>query len=156
MTYPSIKVADRIIQIANDCGEQLNSVTKLLKLVYIAHGIHLAKTGSPLIDDRVEAWKYGPVVRSVYLKFHSQMRHVLKPISEEDAKQELDNTSEEIVQEVCRKYKNTDYSKLSILTHRTGTPWDKVTDDPNFRFYSVISNEIIKEYYKKSLHPGTT
>lgn len=42
----------------------------LVKRVYIAHGLALAYRHKGLIDprfDKVEAWKYGPVIPSVYL-----------------------------------------------------------------------------------------
>ena len=33
---------------------------KLHKLVYFAHGWHLALKGEPLIDETLQAWDYGP------------------------------------------------------------------------------------------------
>ncbi|MDR1041744.1 MAG: DUF4065 domain-containing protein [Deltaproteobacteria bacterium] len=39
---------------------------KLQKLLYFAQGWHLAYYDVPLFEDPIEAWKYGPVVRSVY------------------------------------------------------------------------------------------
>ena len=38
----------------------------LQKLVYLAHGWTLAVTGDPLVEDRFEAWDYGPVIRKLY------------------------------------------------------------------------------------------
>ena len=42
---------------------------KLVKLVFLAHGWRLGCKGDPLIREQVEAWKYGPIVRSVYDAF---------------------------------------------------------------------------------------
>lgn len=52
--------------------EELNYVTqmKLQKMVYIAHGYHLARYDSPLIEETFEAWKFGPVVPSIYREYN--------------------------------------------------------------------------------------
>ena len=39
---------------------------RLQKLLYYAHGCHLATRGVPLFSDRIEAWSNGPVVRIVF------------------------------------------------------------------------------------------
>src|SRR5687768_7143135 len=39
---------------------------KLQKELYIAHGIHLAVTGRPLVGGGFKAWQYGPVSPDVY------------------------------------------------------------------------------------------
>lgn len=46
-------------------GCPVEVVLKLIKLVYI----HLGVNKKPLIRENVEAWKYGPVIRSVYDAF---------------------------------------------------------------------------------------
>ena len=63
--YRSIAVA------ANWFIQSLPSLTplKLQKLIYYAHGWHLAIRNAPLIDEVIEAWEYGPVVPNVYHEF---------------------------------------------------------------------------------------
>ena len=39
---------------------------KVQKLVYYAHGWHLGLADAPLIGELVEAWRWGPVIRSLY------------------------------------------------------------------------------------------
>ena len=39
---------------------------QVIKMVYIAHGYSLAILGEPLVEEAVEAWRYGPVLPSVY------------------------------------------------------------------------------------------
>ena len=43
---------------------------KVQELVYLASGEHLAIKGEPLIDEQVEAWRYGPVIPSLHHAFH--------------------------------------------------------------------------------------
>ena len=44
---------------------------KMQKLVYLAHGWHLAIHDRPLISENFEAWPYGPVEEDLY--------HIFKP-----------------------------------------------------------------------------
>jgi len=46
---------------------------KLQKLVYYAHGWHLALNNEPLIDEQVECWQYGPVISSLFHEFKIQL-----------------------------------------------------------------------------------
>ena len=45
------------------------TILPLIKMVYISHGCNLAFYNEPLFKEPVEAWKYGPVVPSVYYAF---------------------------------------------------------------------------------------
>lgn len=40
--------------------------TEILKLVYLAHGWHLESGLGPLVDDRFEAWEFGPVLPNLF------------------------------------------------------------------------------------------
>ena len=42
---------------------------KLQKLLYYMQGFHVGKTYSPLFPEDIEAWQYGPVIRSVWYEF---------------------------------------------------------------------------------------
>lgn len=48
---------------------------KLQKLCYLAQGWHLTWLGDPLFDDEIKAWRYGPVVYSLYRE-HAGSRHL--------------------------------------------------------------------------------
>ena len=56
------------------------TLLQLIKLVYLAHGWHLGLTGRPLISETVQAWKYGPVIKSLYDRFK---RYDSQPLDED-------------------------------------------------------------------------
>lgn len=49
-------------------GDTISNL-KMQKLLYYAQGYFLALYKTPLFEDKIEAWKYGPVVKSIYDKF---------------------------------------------------------------------------------------
>ena len=123
---------------------------KLNKLVYIAHGINLAVTSTPLIDEPVQAWKYGPVIASIYHEFkkfgNSPIREYAPPITN------ILFTKEQklVVQEVWNRYKLMTPMYLSFLTHQDGTPWSQYWN-PSISG-QIIPDEEIKKYYRKFLN----
>lgn len=70
MAYPAALIA---YAFSRKGIEEHNFVTqmKLQKMVYFAHGYHLAKYKEPLILEFFEAWKFGPVVQSLYSIYRS-------------------------------------------------------------------------------------
>ena len=66
--YDVRAIANWFLDRAKKDGEQLTSM-KLQKLAYVSHGWHLAFYEEPLIHEAVEAWKWGPVFRSLYREF---------------------------------------------------------------------------------------
>src|SRR5258708_6687363 len=66
--FNSVAVANWFVEKANQGGKPV-TLMKLLKLVYFAHGWHLALTKKPLIKEEIEAWKFGPVAPDVYHVF---------------------------------------------------------------------------------------
>src|SRR5690348_2726800 len=68
MPYDPRAVANYFLDLASVDGESISPL-KLQKLLYFGHGWHLAITGEPLLSERIRAWKYGPVVESIYYQF---------------------------------------------------------------------------------------
>ena len=66
--YSAIAVANCFLDIADAQSRPITPL-KIQKLVYIAHGWHLAIYEEPLIVELVEAWKWGPVIPLLYHEF---------------------------------------------------------------------------------------
>lgn len=161
MEHP-IAIANYFIKKSFEDGTGLTPM-KLLKLVYIAHGWHLGLAGEPLIGERVEAWKYGPVVPSVYDEFkHYGDRNISKLAYFNERGQLVSPLPNEatlpFLDEVWQVYKEYNGLQLSTLTHQPGTPWDVVWNRQGGRDRkgAEITNDLIAAYYKtKTEHAET-
>lgn len=159
-------VANYFVHRASARGDELTPM-QLLKLVYIAHGWHLAWHDLPLFGDDVEAWRHGPVIASVYHAFKKygrepitrptygdydlvidigllepEDRHIRpRPISARFTEQER-----QTMDEVFRAYQGISGLQLSKLTHQHESPWEQVYRTGE---NVVIKNTLIKDHYKK-------
>ena len=132
----------------------------LNKLPYIAHGFCLALTNKPLSNEEPEAWPYGPVFKSIFNKFKPLGNVIKKEIIKKEI---IENDSElgnyksfsevetGIIQQVVINYKEKCGWTLSDLTHQKGSPWYQVWHKNKQKSGHVISNEVIKKYYKNLL-----
>lgn len=137
---------------------------KLQKLVYIAHGWHLAITDGALIYERVEAWPYGPVIPDLYhaLKHcgHAPIRERLTdvdlstfdvvPASLLSGANPATDETQNIVNRVWSSYGPLTALQLSTMTHKPGTPWDTVAKQHNTKQPRgfVIEQELIRDHYR--------
>lgn len=81
MKENALAVANYFVELAEKEGKPI-TLLGLVKRVYIAHGFSLALFHKSLLDprfDKVEAWRYGPVIPSVY---HSFKQNRANPITE--------------------------------------------------------------------------
>lgn len=134
---------------------------KLLKLVYIAHGWHLALHNDVLVDENVLAWPYGPVFRDLYRATRKYNRRLVAevPMSDREyvltrkGKSGIGDKGIDIIKAVSERYIGNSGWDLTLMTHKTGTPWHKtykkhdgISDGP------VIENYLIQEYYTHLLN----
>lgn len=155
---PAKAVANYFIELAK--SEQV-SITqmKIQKLVYIAHGWHLALLERPLVRERIEAWRWGPVIPDLY---HDLKEFGNQPVTREAVEIMIDGTIVEVraprigfsdgdtdktkvlLDRVWKVYRRYTAAQLSEMTHRNGTPWQETAR--NLKTY--IPNEMIQKYYK--------
>lgn len=145
--YDSRQIANCLIKLAKERGE-IMSITRLLKLAYMAHGWTLAIIEKPLVNDYVQAWRYGPVIPSIYYAFRPYGIDKLNPIQlvEESA---IESDVNKLLVSVYELYRNLNASQLSALTHIKGGPWH-ATYVPNKRNI-IIPNNLISDHFKDKL-----
>jgi uncharacterized phage-associated protein len=151
-----IAVANYFVQKSLADGTALTPM-KVLKLTYISHGWYLALSanGNPLLNEAVQAWKYGPVIPSVYRAFKKYENGQILA-HERDARtgtipEITDGDVSAFLDKIWDVYKHYSGLQLSTLTHKDNTPWDTVwnKNDGKSRMSVVIPNDIIKEYYQR-------
>lgn len=152
--YSATTVANEFIALAEGAGRPLTPM-QINKLTYIAHGFSLAVFRRPLIREAVEAWKYGPVIPSVYRKLK---RFGSSVVDEQIAPpflgraELLDDDDKKLIRIVFDKYGYLTGSQLSHLTHKPGTPWE-VNYTPG-EYGTEIDNGLIRSHYTALLRPN--
>ena len=126
---------------------------KVQKLVYLAHGFSLALLNQPLINERIEAWPYGPVVPALYSALkHYRAQSITEELSCDDM---LDKTSGSLLSQVWSKYGNRNAIDLSMLTHEPGYAWDVARRSSKFVSWSSpeITQNLIKDEFIRRTRP---
>jgi uncharacterized phage-associated protein len=92
---------------------------KLQKLVYYSQAWHLVRHGQRLFPDEVQAWRQGPVVRSIYDRHRQRYSVAEWPWGDASA---LDEPERETVEWVVGQYGHYSAERLSRMTHHE-VPW---------------------------------
>jgi uncharacterized phage-associated protein len=167
MTISAAAVANEFLSLqAQDSSGNYPPIDhmKLQKLVFYAHAWHLAIKDTPLFDDDVEAWPWGPVIRNIYVDFHHFGRN---PIVGKKATRivktqgngnlnfafetpEITDTAvKQFLKDVWNVHKKFTGVQLSNATHAPGEPWTIVKE--NYGSLSAkpkIENELIRDIFK--------
>lgn len=140
--------------------ENIKNLTplKLIKLVYFAYGWYLAVYDKKLFCEKIEAWRYGPVIPSLYhefkefgnsavcqfaVEFAPETGEFEYPVVAQDDKDVL-----QILGAVWEIYKNRSGIELSEITHSKDSPW-------HYSFVQgenkIIEDEVIKNRAKEAI-----
>lgn len=145
--HDSRTVANRILELANEAHDTLTPM-QVLKLVYIAHGWMLGLYGRALIRDEVQAWQYGPVIPRLYNAMRSfRGRPVDAKLNGANPFDSLNETEDDLIQQVYRRYGKMTGPALSRLTHAQNTPWALTYVEGEFGI--PIPTDLIEEHYSQ-------
>ena len=156
MSYDPRSIANIILDIADNSNIQITNLS-LNKIIYFIHAWYLAKTGAPLIDAKIEAWEYGPVIREVYSEFKkfgaSEINGRAYRFDVDKLQKVLcaDSVSPDdlvFIEDQFSRYGHFGVGKLVGISHEKGGPWDVVYNrsgrvNPGME----ISNELIRAYF---------
>lgn len=160
MHINAIAVANYFIQLSAEKEVPIR-LLGLIKRVYIAHGFSLALCNKSLLDDRfdvVEAWKFGPVIPSVYHTFKYNRENPISDLGEifegYDANGSQifvephleDDEAKQICEMVWNRYRSFSDFDLVALLHAKGSPWFWAYEEGR---NNLIDDEITKQHYKR-------
>lgn len=152
---PSSRMAAKtMISIAAEKGMRLTNL-KLQKLLYFAHGLMLVRHGESLVRENFQAWKYGPVLESLY--------HELKVFGPSDIPRDsifiarweeipLTNTHAlSSIKDVLDELGNSSGSRLIEISHDKAGPWYAVYKGSDLNI--DIDNTRIRDYFRSITKP---
>ena len=162
------KVGSQISKVCNyliDKGitnERPLSNISLQKLLYFAQGIHLAnRDGNPLFEEDFYAWRFGPVVESVYHEFKSFGNNSIAPEffappfyskTSFDKKYASFLTELEKDHRICLDVTYNAFGHFSPfelvnISHQKNSPWEKVYNE---KHNQLIEKSLIEKYFLKT------
>ena len=119
---------------------------KLQKLLYYSQGVHLVLYNkTPLFEDEIEAWDYGPVVPSVYHEYKKYGFDII-PSTDEDTNLSMEEMS--TINQVLQYFGEMSGVALLNQTHYE-SPWKDAYK--NRKSDNIITKESIYNYLKNSL-----
>lgn len=157
MAFDSKAVANYFLDLANAENEAITPM-KIQKLVYIAHGWYLALTEKPLLDEYIQAWRYGPVIPTLFHEFKRFGKEAItEPATDFDLKNSTfiktvlpdDKYMKAILEKIWEVYGGFTAIQVSNLTHQEGTPWAQTWDEFGGTRNVNIENERIKNHFKE-------
>lgn len=150
MSYSVRLIADYFITLANEEtigeGNASEKIThlKLQKILYFAQSAFLSLERGALFNEKIEAWKYGPVIPDIYKVFKSKtdllslddrLSWDFSAISTEDIS---------LLKDIWEEFGKYSAKKLVDITHGHG-PWKDVYKE--WVSNIEITQSSLQEYY---------
>lgn len=137
--FYAVDVAEYIIGYANKKNYSISNL-KLQKILYFVQAQFLVALGYPCFKDAIEAWDFGPVVRSVYNQYkrYGSTNIYSGDMSLETEMKEIEKDSIQLIIDKCV---NFSANQLVEITHNQD-PWKNA-----YKKNVYISNNAIRDYF---------
>lgn len=149
----ALDVAKYLLYIAFQNGDTITNL-KMQKLLYYAQAWYMVNNnGKLLFSDEIQAWKYGPVVPSVYQFFKEYNSY---PIHHSVTEADISMIAEherDFLNEFAVEYFSMSATELVSMTHNEA-PWKvayakgintKIDTGEMYNFYKAMLNESNKK-----------
>ena len=137
----AIEIAKHIVHKCINEGCPISNL-QLQKILYFIQKSFLKENNRMAFSDRIEAWKFGPVVPEVYYRYSG---FGAMPITIELSSEiSLNPDDKQKIDEIVEKLRNCSPWELVEITHRPGGAWDQ-TVKTGCGFHDIIPISAIKE-----------
>lgn len=158
--YPPAAIVNSFIA-QNEVTHDSLTHLKIQKLLYFAQGWYMANYKCRLFDEAIEAWRHGPVVRSIY--------HALSGVGASEITSKLsgvydgrycipeiltkDSQSINFLSLFWDQFHASHAYALTNATHLPGTPWRQVFDKCGgyLGYGEIIPDSLIENYFSAQL-----
>lgn len=142
MTISSFQAAKKICELSDWTITNL----KLQKILYLSHLYYLGREKEPLVNEKFEAWYYGPVEPLLYDKMkvfgNRPIRDAFFDITTKTPCKEF-----YFIENQYNEISNKSTWDLVLLTHLKGGAWERYFEED--QKHRKIPNEDISEEYNK-------
>ena len=158
MNFFTMSVANRFVQMGVRRANQID-LLRLVLYVYFAKGWHFALYDEPLFYEKMQAWKSGVIVPSVYYAFKHKYHNGIGKKYRTEVEYNFEDGSqwESIIDDDNQKVKHTlevvwtlyesdSSTSLLNLTKGEDSLWKKIYVEG---FYKEIPDADVKEHFKK-------
>jgi len=116
---------------------------QLQKILYYLQAAFLQEKNRALFSDDIEAWQFGPVVRSVYRKYCGYGAAAIR--EDEEPHCEITPEDRSLIDKIVDEKRRIKSWVLVNMTHEDGKPWDRVYRN-GVGEKAVIPKAVIAEY----------
>lgn len=113
------------------------------KILYVAHMLHLGRTGERLFEERFEAWDYGPVVRELYQATKAYGAMPIPSFTDERFRDDYDEY--QTLVDAYTMTKHLSAGQLVSYVHRPGGAWEQHYV-PGGRQRFILDETVISEF----------
>ncbi|MEJ1969548.1 MAG: type II toxin-antitoxin system antitoxin SocA domain-containing protein [Rhizomicrobium sp.] len=153
-------IANYILDVADQNAVPITNLA-LQKILYFCQGNFLVHFEKHLFHNPIEAWKFGPVVRSVYESFRDfGSAPISARVLHSDAldqrvfaeRFEPDSTTRDFLNAIILSFAKMSPSTLVDLTHTHGGPWRSAVQEHQQRanIGLRIDDEVIRARFQQS------
>lgn len=126
MSKSALDVAQFLLSLIDtNVGDTISNL-KLQKLLYYCQGYHLAFYNTPLFNDKIYAWEFGPVVRTAYDHYKFYGHSAIVPVLSYSGS--LTKKEKELILRIYEQYGQFSAGKLVEMTHAE-MPWRSTPRD---------------------------